>query len=77
MHFKPIIDEWGAQDLAADLGLPMKNIRSWLASDSIPADWFLAIERAARRKGKPNVTAKRLAEIAEQRRLAREGQAVQ
>lgn len=36
--------------------------------DSISADWFAATERAARERGFREITAKRLAELAEQRR---------
>lgn len=72
MHFTGLIDEWQVPVMAADLGLPAKNVRSWRASDSIPAEWFTAIERAARRRGKRHITLRHLAELAEKRRVARQ-----
>lgn len=40
MHFKPIIARWGEAQVATALGLPVKNVRSWIAQDSIPGGWF-------------------------------------
>lgn len=71
MFFAPIIETWGLSRLAEDLGLPQKNVRRWVDLDSIPADWFAAISRAARKRGLPHVTEKHLAAIAEARRLAK------
>lgn len=71
MFFAPIIERWGIAEMATALGLPTKNVRRWVDLDSIPADWFAAIERAAIKADKPEVTVSHLAEVAEQRRLAR------
>lgn len=58
--------------MAADLGLPVKNVRSWNHSDSIPAEWFAALARAAPGRGMPEITAEHLADLAERRRKSRE-----
>lgn len=71
MFFKPLIDRWGVAEMAADLGLPSKNVRSWRHSDSIPAEWFGAIERAAAKRGLSDVTGAMLIGIAERRRVDR------
>lgn len=79
MFFRPIIALWGAEDaarnLSSDVGLPPKNVRRWVDFDSIPADWFTAVAKAAQRRGFKDVTVERLAQIAEDRRLARSGSA--
>lgn len=75
MFFSPLIEGWGVAVLAADLDLPVKNVRRWIDNDSIPAEWFAPVARAARRRGVKGVTEKSLAAIAEQRRMAREGRA--
>lgn len=72
MFFKPIIELWsGPAALAEDLEVPAKNVRRWIDSDSIPADWFAAVVRAAQRREFQGVTVDRLAEIAEARRLSK------
>ena len=76
MFFKPLIDRWGALDLAKALGLPAKNIRSWENSDSIPAEWFNAIARASDDRGFTDITVEALADLSEKRRLARSTEAV-
>jgi hypothetical protein len=43
MHFNPIIERWGEARLAAALGLHVKNVRSWIAQDSIPGGWFARV----------------------------------
>jgi len=81
MIFTPVIEAWGedlptaARNLASDLGLPIKNIYRWRDQDSIPAGWFVPLIGAARRRGIKGVTASRLAELAERRRLERRGSA--
>lgn len=72
MFFKPLIALWTVADLAADLGIPQKNVRRWIDNDSIPSDWFSAVVRAAAERGFQDITAERLAEVAEKRRLSRE-----
>lgn len=69
-----LISRWGVVELAKDLGLPVKNVRRWIDFDSIPADWFAAIGRAAELRGFSDVTVEALAEIAEARRLAKAAQ---
>lgn len=80
MFFKPIIKTWRGADpstddglvqLAADLGLPTKNVRRWADLDSIPADWFSAIARAAAAAGFEGVTEASLSAVAERRRMTR------
>lgn len=71
MTFSAIIEAWGIGTLAADLMLPSKNVRRWVDLDSIPAEWFAAVARAAKRRGYHGVTIRALAEIAEARRLSR------
>lgn len=71
MFFAPIIAEWGVAELAADLNLPTKNVRRWVDLDSIPADWFAPIARAAKKAGRPRVTERLLAARAEERRIAK------
>lgn len=66
-----IINRWGVSDLAKDLGIPSKNVRRWVDFDSIPAEWFAAMARAAELRGHADITVERLAEIAEARRLAK------
>lgn len=71
MFFKPLIERWKVADMATDLGIPQKNVRRWVDGDSIPADWFSAVVRAAQERGFQDITAEKLAELAEARRIAR------
>lgn len=71
MFFKPLIERWGVAALATDLGLPAKNIRRWIDSDSIPAEWFAAIGRRASERGLSDITVEKLADLAERRRVER------
>ena len=72
MFFTPIIDRFdGPAALAALLELPTKNVRRWVDFDSIPAEWFAAVERAAKARGFKEITVRHLAALAEERRLAR------
>jgi hypothetical protein len=75
MFFKPIIARWGIADLAEDLHLPTKNVRRWDDGDSIPADWFAAVVRAANKRAFAEITLEYLAEAAERRRLSRVSEA--
>lgn len=83
MWFTPIILRWrdglkekddGVLSLAADLALPAKNVRRWKDIDSVPADWFAEVARAAARRGFDDITVERLALIAEERRLSKSAQ---
>lgn len=53
------------------MGLPTKNVRRWVDSDSIPAEWFAAVVRAAEQRGFADVTPEKLLMLAEERRLRR------
>lgn len=66
-----IIARWTVTELAKDLGIPAKNVRRWVDFDSIPADWFAAIARAAELRGFHDITVEALADVAEARRLAK------
>lgn len=66
-----IISRWTISELAKDLGIPAKNVRRWVDFDSIPAEWFAAIARAAEKRGFHEITLEALAEIAERRRLSK------
>ncbi len=76
MWFSPLIERWGVAVLAADLGLPTKNVRRWVDLDSIPAEWFAAIARAAAKRGLEGINLEQLAALAEGRRIARRARAV-
>lgn len=71
MECVDVIERWGVAELARDLGLPTKNVRRWLDFDSIPAEWFAAVARAAVRRGYHDITVDALARGAEARRLLR------
>lgn len=43
MFFKPIIARWGEAKLAEALKLPVKNVRRWVDTDSIPGGWYLRV----------------------------------
>lgn len=43
MFFKPIIARWGEAKLAAALKLPVKNVRRWVDTDSIPGGWYARV----------------------------------
>lgn len=76
MTFTDIIDLWpSVHDLAGDLGLPAKNVRRWIDTSSIPAEWFLAVQGAAAARGFDQVTVETLSEAAHSRRLARMAEA--
>ncbi|WP_299481016.1 carph-isopro domain-containing protein [uncultured Paracoccus sp.] len=61
--FRNVIDEWGGpQRMAADIGASVWAVRKWHQRDSIPSEWWIAIEAASERLDHP-VTVKDLAEI--------------
>lgn len=43
MFFTPIIARWGESKLAEALKLPVKNVRRWVDTDSIPGGWYLRV----------------------------------
>lgn len=72
MTFSDIITRWPAlQDLAGDLGLPVKNVRRWQDIGSIPAEWFVAVQVAAKARGFTDVNIRSLSEAAHARRLSK------
>jgi hypothetical protein len=72
MTFPDILSQWPSlASLAGDLGLPVKNVRRWEDIGSIPAEWFVAVEKAAVARGIAGVTIKALANAAHARRLAK------
>lgn len=77
MFFAPMINDWGIAAMAADLGLPTKNVRRWVDLDSIPADWFAPIARVAAAAGREGITEAHLSALAERRRLSRTADADQ
>lgn len=63
-----IFDIWPTvKDLAADLGKPYTTVHSWLARESIPADYDDDLIAAARRRG-GRLTLKVLADARRARR---------
>lgn len=74
--FRDVISRWPTvPSMGVDAGVGERTAFSWWQRDSIPADRFAAIIRAARLRGYEGVTAERLAEIAEKRRLRRDAEA--
>ena len=71
MWFKPIISRWGTSALASDLGLPKNNVGRWVTFDSIPAEWFAPVARAAAVRGFKDITVELLAARAEARAVAK------
>lgn len=61
--FRDVIDEWGGpQRMAGDICASVWAVRKWYQRDSIPSEWWIAIEAASERLDRP-VTVKDLAEI--------------
>lgn len=61
--FRDMIDEWGGpQRMAADIGASVWAVRKWYQRDSIPSEWWIAIEAASARHDQP-IAVKYLAEI--------------
>lgn len=70
--FQHVIALWGSVSaFAADLGVNERTAMSWWQRKSIPSEWFAAVVRSAERRGFIEVTAEKLALIAEARRFAR------
>jgi hypothetical protein len=70
--FQEIIGQWGTvAAFAADVGVKERTAMSWWQRQSIPADRFAAIVRAAARRGFSRVTPELLIEIAEGRQRRR------
>ncbi len=69
MFFQPIIARKGVAGLAAALALPAKNVRRWVDSDSIPAEWWKPLADAG------VASLDELAAAAQTRRLGRQADA--
>jgi len=74
--FQDIIGLWGTvAAFAADLDVKERTAMSWWQRNSIPADWFAPVVRAAQARSFKGVTADKLSVIAEERRLRKRLQA--
>jgi hypothetical protein len=52
--FRDVIAEWDSPDaLAKDVGANAERVRKWKQRDSIPAEYWLRLSRAAAKRGKP------------------------
>jgi len=71
MWFVPLIKRFGLSELARALGLPTKNVSRWVDLDSIPAEWFAPVARAAAARGFHDISVELLAARAEARGHAR------
>lgn len=72
--FRDVIGLWPTVPaFAIDVGVGERTAFSWWQRDSIPADWFAEVVRAAGRRGHIAVTAEAMAIAAEKRRLAKVG----
>jgi len=68
--FSEVIDQFGGPAaFAREVGMKANAAKQAKRRDSLAAEWFAAAARAADRKGLTDITEKRLAEIAERRRL--------
>ncbi len=69
--FGAVLDLWPSlEDLARDLGKKGGAVRNWRLRNSIPADCWDALVRAAHRRGLSQVTLEALARIASKRAQA-------
>lgn len=59
-------------DFARSVGCAPATANHWRRRDSIPAEWFAAVARAAQAKGFQDVTPDALARRAERKRLVAE-----
>ena len=66
----------GATQFAREVGMSVGAAKQARRRDSIPAEWFSAIARAAEVRGFHDVTEATLAQIAERRRLGRASEQV-
>ena len=65
MTFRQIIAHWPtARELADDVGATKGAVKQWRLRDSIPKEYWLDVERAARRRGIEGVTIFVMAEAA-------------
>lgn len=69
LTFPDVIELWpNAGELARDVGQKRATVKQWKHRKNIPGEYWLPLERAARRRGIENVTLFVLAEIAERKR---------
>lgn len=65
MTFPDVISKWpNAGELARDINIKRGAVKQWRRRESIPSEYWLDIESAARRRGIEGVTVFVLAEIA-------------
>lgn len=65
--FREVVDLWSSPDaLAQDIGAKVETVRKWRQRDSIPAEWWLAVIAAARKR-EAVLTAGEMAEMAARR----------
>ena len=70
--FVPIIERFGSvPDFARAIGMTVGAAKQARRRDSIPAEWFSAVSRAAVALGLDGINEAILSEIAEQRRIAK------
>lgn len=70
--FIPIIERFGkTPDFARAVGMSVGAAKQARRRDSIPAEWFSAVARAAASQGLDGIDEALLSEIAEQRRLVK------
>jgi len=71
-RFSDVIGAWPTVAIfAAEVGTNERTAMSWFQRDSIPADWFAPVARAALARGILGATEFTLAAIAERRRLTK------
>lgn len=65
--FRDVIEEWPSPDkLAEDVGANTEAVRKWKQRNSIPAEYWLPLCRAAAKRGK-QISVDRLARFAKER----------
>jgi hypothetical protein len=73
MSFRPLIAKWPSKAaMAHDVGTTQKVVQAWWNRDSIPAQWYPTIARAADRRLIRGVSEKALVLAAAKRRPVRE-----
>ena len=71
LTFPDVIDKWPtAKELADDIGCGISAVKQWKSRKSIPGEYWLRFELAARRRGIEKVTVFTLSEIADRNRRA-------
>ena len=69
--FRDIIALWDLpSELAEEIGAKANTVSKWAQRDFVPPEWWTAVGDAAQRRGFEDVTAARMAKLAEARRAA-------